>query len=56
MMDLLGMIERSEEQIRTGRFTKADTSMSDEEIDDLLTRRTEISLKNKKRDMFNKEC
>ncbi len=30
-------IERSEEQIRQGKFVKADTSMSDEEIDNLLT-------------------
>ncbi len=35
-MHLLEMIERSEEQIKAGRFTKADTSMSDKEIDDLL--------------------
>lgn len=35
-MHLLEMIERSEEKIKAGRFTKADTSMSDEEIDDLL--------------------
>lgn len=35
-MHLLEMIERSEEHIKAGRFTKADTSMSDEEIDDLL--------------------
>lgn len=33
---LLEMIERSEEQIKSGKFTKADTSMPDEEIDDLL--------------------
>ncbi len=33
---LLEMIERSEEHINAGRFTKANTSMSDEEIDDLL--------------------
>lgn len=33
---LMEMIERSEEHIKAGRFTKADTSMSDEEIDDLL--------------------
>lgn len=33
---LLEMIERSEEQVRKGKFTKADNSMSDEEIDDLL--------------------
>lgn len=33
---LLEMIERSEEQIKAGKFIKADTSMSDEEIDDLL--------------------
>lgn len=35
-MHLLEMIERSEEHIKAGRFTKIDTSMSDEEIDDLL--------------------
>ncbi len=35
-MHLLEIIERSEEHIKTGKFTKADTSMSDEEIDDLL--------------------
>ncbi|MBI2112914.1 AbrB/MazE/SpoVT family DNA-binding domain-containing protein [Candidatus Woesearchaeota archaeon] len=35
-MHLLEMIERSEEQVKVGKFTKADTSMSDEEIDDLL--------------------
>ncbi len=35
-MHLLEMIERSEKQIKAGKFTKADTSMSDEEIDDLL--------------------
>ncbi len=37
-MHLLEMIERSEEQIKAGKFVKADTSMSDEEIDDLLMR------------------
>ena len=35
-MKLMEAIERSEEQIRQGKFVKADTSMSDEEIDDLL--------------------
>ncbi len=35
-MQLLERIERSEEQIKAGKYTKADTSMSDEEIDDLL--------------------
>ncbi len=35
-MHLLEMIERSEEQIKSGKFTKADTSMGSEEIDDLL--------------------
>lgn len=35
-MHLLEMIERSEKQIKAGKFIKADTSMSDEEIDDLL--------------------
>ena len=34
---LLQMIERSEEQIKAGKFTKADISINDEEIDDLLT-------------------
>ncbi len=29
-------IKRSEEQIKRGKFVKADTSMSTEEIDDLL--------------------
>lgn len=29
-------IERSEEQIKAGKYTKADTSMSDEEIDSRL--------------------
>tara|TARA_Y100000034_G_C6770609_1_gene343768 strand:+ start:475 stop:750 length:276 start_codon:yes stop_codon:yes gene_type:complete len=33
---LIEAIERSEEDIKKGRFVKADTSMSDEEIDDLL--------------------
>ena len=35
---LLEMIKRSEEQIKAGKFTRADTSMSDEEIDDILIR------------------
>lgn len=35
-MHLLEMIERSEEQIKAGKFTKADTSVSDKDIDDLL--------------------
>ncbi len=35
-MLLIEKIRRSEEQIRKGKFVKADTSMSDEEIDDLL--------------------
>ncbi len=35
-MLLLEKIKRSEEQIKAGKFVKADTSMSDEEIDDLL--------------------
>ena len=34
---LMEAIERSEEQIKQGKFVKANTSMSDEEIDDLLT-------------------
>lgn len=33
---LLQMIEQSEKHIKSGKFTKADTSMSEEEIDDLL--------------------
>ncbi len=35
-MHLLHMIEQSEEHIKAGRFTKADTNMRDEEIDRLL--------------------
>jgi len=35
-LHLLEMIERSEEQIKVGKFTRADTSMGDQEIDDLL--------------------
>ena len=35
-MHLLEMIERSEEQIKAGKLTKANTSLSDEELDDLL--------------------
>ena len=35
-MALIEKIQRSEEQIETGKFTKADTSLSDDEIDDLL--------------------
>ena len=33
---LIESIERSEQQIKKGNYVKADTSMSDEEIDDLL--------------------
>jgi AbrB family looped-hinge helix DNA binding protein len=33
---LIEKIERSEEQIKRGKFVKADTRMSDVEIDDLL--------------------
>ncbi|MBU0456592.1 MAG: hypothetical protein ABH824_04480 [Nanoarchaeota archaeon] len=33
---LIESIEKSEEEIGGGKFVKADTSMSDEEIDDLL--------------------
>ena len=33
---LIEKIQGSEEQIREGRFVKADTKMNDEEIDDLL--------------------
>ncbi len=35
-MLLIEKIRRSEEQIKEGKFAKADTSMGDEEIDDLL--------------------
>jgi len=35
-MHLLEMIEHSEEQIKAGKFTRANTSMAAEEIDDLL--------------------
>ncbi|MBI2651633.1 AbrB/MazE/SpoVT family DNA-binding domain-containing protein [Candidatus Woesearchaeota archaeon] len=35
-MLLIEKIRRSEEQIKEGKFIKADTSMHDEEIDDLL--------------------
>lgn len=37
-MGLLEAIERSEEQIKAGKFVKADAFMSDEEIDELLRR------------------
>ena len=37
-IQLLERIQRSEEQIKKGKYTKTDTSMSDEEIDDLLMR------------------
>ena len=33
---LIAAIERSEKQISSGKAVKSDTSMSDEEIDDLL--------------------
>ena len=33
---LIENIEKSEQQIKEGNFVKADTSMCDEEIDDLL--------------------
>ncbi len=33
---LIEKIKRSEEQIKRGKFVKADTAMGDEEIDDLL--------------------
>ena len=36
-MLLIERIIKSEEQIKEGKFVKADTTMSDEEIDDLLT-------------------
>jgi len=35
-MLLIDKIKRSEDEIKNGRFVKADTKMSDEEIDDLL--------------------
>ncbi len=35
-MLLIDKIKRSEDQIRKGKFIKADTRMKDEEIDDLL--------------------
>lgn len=35
-MELIEKISRSEEQIRKGKFVKANTKMKDEEIDDLL--------------------
>ena len=37
LMNLMVKIQNSEEQIRQGKFTKEKTSMSDKEIDDLLT-------------------
>lgn len=36
-MELLEKIKVSEEQLAKGKFTKANTSMSDEAIDELLT-------------------
>jgi len=36
-MFLVEMINKSEEQIKEGRFIKVNTSISDKEIDDLLT-------------------
>ncbi len=33
---LINRIAKSEEEIKSGRFAKADASMSEEEIDDLL--------------------
>ena len=35
-MLLIEKIKKSEEQIKEGKFVKADTSMDDEKIDDLL--------------------
>ena len=35
-MELIEKINRSETQISTGKFSKANTKMKDEEIDDLL--------------------
>ena len=36
-MELISKIHKSERQIKKGKAVKADTSMRDEEIDDLLT-------------------
>jgi len=36
--DLMRRIEKSEEEIKRGKCIEADTSMSEEEIDDLLMR------------------
>lgn len=36
-ISLINEIQSSEEEIKKGHFIKADTKMSDEEIDDLLT-------------------
>ena len=35
-MMLMDKIRRSEDEVKKGRFVKADTKMADEEIDDLL--------------------
>lgn len=35
-IDLINSISRSETQINSGKYTKANTKMKDEEIDDLL--------------------
>mgnify|MGYP001604059717 CR=1 FL=1 len=35
-MELIEKIQRSEEQINKGKFTKVDDSMSDDEIDEIL--------------------
>ena len=35
-MLLIDKIKKSEDEIKNGRFVRADTKMSDEEIDDLL--------------------
>lgn len=35
-LHLIENLEKSEEQIKAGKFTKANASMEDEEIDDLL--------------------
>ncbi|MBI4148748.1 AbrB/MazE/SpoVT family DNA-binding domain-containing protein [Candidatus Woesearchaeota archaeon] len=35
-MHMLEVIERSEQQIKAGKFVKVDSSMSDQEIDELL--------------------
>lgn len=36
-MQLINSIQKSEDEIEKGKYVKADTNMSEEEIDDLLT-------------------